>query len=334
MASFASDNTAIAHPKVLEALMAANQGHATSYGGDDITAALRTKMAAMFGAPHAEVWPVFNGSACNGLALSACVRGFESILAHEHSHINHDETGLPEFYTGSKIVSIPGPNGKITPAQCETLFVEAIGHAPHTSRPKVISLTQVTEVGTVYSREEIKAFAALAHKYDAYVHMDGARLANAVAYLGCTPAEIINGVDILSFGGTKAGAMLAEAVVIFNPKLADHFAYRHKRVGQLPSKMRFVSAQLLALLEDDLWLELARSANQKAQSLAAMLKAHGAEILYPVEGNAIFAKLPSNLSSALLAAGHKFYAWPQSGADVFRFVTSFMTTDEDIEALF
>jgi threonine aldolase len=315
-------------------------------------------MALLFDNPATEVWPVFNGSASNGLALSACVRGFESILAHEHSHINHDETGLPEFYTGAKIVAVKRfpksawpksaerfldedarqsqyDEGKITPEACEAKFIEAINHAPHTSRPRVISLTQVTESGTAYSLEDIAAFAQLARKYDAYVHMDGARLGNAVASLGCRPADIVKGVDILSFGGTKAGAMMAEAVVIFNPKLADHFAYRHKRVGQLPSKMRYVSAQLLALLEDDLWLSLARTANQMAQNLAIRLKAtNHAEILYPVQGNSVFVRLPPQISAPMLSAGHRFYPWPQCGDNVFRFVTSFMTTDADIDALF
>ncbi|MBW8880626.1 MAG: low specificity L-threonine aldolase, partial [Asticcacaulis sp.] len=267
MANFASDNTAPVHPKVLAALAAVNDGNAPAYGNDAVTGRLRSLMAEVFGAPDVAVFPVFNGSACNGLSLARMIRPYESVLCHRQAHINNDECGLPEFFTGGKLVGLPGFGAKLTVEAIGDLVERTLDHAPHTSRVRAISLTQSTELGTVYGLDELGALTGFARKQGLYVHIDGARFANAVACLGCRPAEAVAGVDILSFGGTKNGAMLAEAAVIFNPDLARDFAYVHKRGGQLPSKARYVSAQLLALLEDGLWLELGRHANAMARAL-------------------------------------------------------------------
>ena len=210
MASFASDNAACAHPAVLAALAAANDGFAPAYGGDAVTAAMREAFRAAFEAPDAQVWPVFNGSACNGLALAAMIRPYESVLAHRVAHIHNDECGLPEFFTGGKIVALDGADGKLTPDGVAELVAAALNHAPHTARPRALSLTQSTELGTVYTPDEVRALCETAHAHGLYVHMDGARLANAAAALGCRPAQITSeaGVDALSFGATKASGVV------------------------------------------------------------------------------------------------------------------------------
>lgn len=333
MASFASDNTAPMHPLVLESLVRANQGHATAYCNDEITQTLRARLQALLGRDDATIWPVFNGSACNGLALQAACKPYEAVLCHEFSHIFHDEAGLPEFYLGAKLIPLKGENGKISPDVCESYIQSVIGHAPHSAIPKVISLTQCTEMGTVYSATELKAFRALADRYGLYLHMDGARLFNALAHTGVNLRDMVADFDVVSFGGTKAGAMLAEAVIILNPALNEGFAFRHKRGGQLPSKARYISAQLLALLEQNLGLNLAKHANEMAQNLAMGLKAiSGVHFLAPIEANAIFAHIPKGLADHLLAKGHRFYPWPQCGENVYRFVTSWATTEGDIDA--
>ncbi|EGF90968.1 low specificity L-threonine aldolase [Asticcacaulis biprosthecium C19] len=332
MASFASDNTAPVHPKVLAALATANNGAAPAYGNDRVTARLRETVAEVFHCPDVSVFPVFNGSACNGLALARMIRPYESILCHRQAHINNDECGLPEFFTGGKIVPIDGFGAKLTVAAIGDTIAHALEHAPHTSRPRAISLTQSTELGTVYSMDELATLTAFARTHGLYVHMDGARIANAVASLGCAPHEVVKGVDILSFGGTKNGAMLAEAAVIFNPVLAEDFAYIHKRAGQLPSKARFVSAQLQALLEDGLWLELGGHANAMARLLAEGLQTvAGVALLYPVEANELFVTLPRPVAQKLFAKGHQFYPWPAEGPEAYRLVTSFATTKAEVD---
>lgn len=335
MASFASDNAAAIHPAVLAAISAANEGFAPAYGGDPVTAAMREAFRTAFEAPDAQIWPVFNGSACNGLALAAMIRPYESVLAHRIAHINNDECGLPEFFTGGRIVALDGAHGKLTPDGLAFLVATTLEHAPHTSRPRALSLTQSTELGTVYTPAEVRALCETAHANGLYVHMDGARLANAVAALGCRPAEVTSeaGIDILSFGATKNGALAAEAVVIFNPELARDFPYIHKRGGQLPSKARFISAQLLALLQDGLWLDLAAHANRMALALRdGLSRIDGVAVLHPVEANELFVTLPRVVADRLLAAGHRFYPWPNSGPDAYRLVTSFQTTDADVAA--
>lgn len=332
MANFASDNTAPVHPKVMQALIDVNSGNMPAYGHDPVTEKLQETVRMAFGAPQARAFPVFNGSANNGLALARMIRPYESILTHRQSHINNDECGLPEFFTGGKIISLEGDHAKLTVASIGDLIETTLGHAPHTSRPKVISLTQSTELGTVYSLNELKALSAFAKAHGLYIHMDGARLANAVASLGCAPAEVVAGVDILSFGGTKNGAMLAEAAIIFDPALIEDFAYVHKRGGQLPSKARYVSAQLQALLEDDLWLELGRHANAMAMALRdGLIDRMGVGLLHPVEANELFVTLPKASADRLFARGHRFYNWPNEGPDAYRLVTSFATTEDDVQ---
>ncbi len=333
MAQFASDNTAPVHPAVMAALQAVNEGAVPAYGNDPVTAKVQETFRGSFRCPDLRIFPVFNGSACNGLALARMIRPYESILAHRQAHINNDECGLPEFFTGGKIVGLEGEHGKLTPASIGNLIETTLGHAPHTSRPKVISLTNSTELGTVYTPAEVRALSDIAKANGMFMHMDGARIANAVAHLGCHPAEVTveAGIDILSFGGTKNGAMLAEAAVIFNPALIEDFAYVHKRAGQLPSKARFVSAQLQALLENDLWVGLGRHSNAMAAALRdGLIGLPGVGLLHPVEANELFVTLPKAIADRLLAKGHRFYPWPNEGADAYRLVTSFSTTAEEV----
>ena len=331
MASFASDNTAPVHPKVMQALIDANSDNMSAYGNDPVTEKLQETVRMTFGAPQARLFPVFNGSACNGLALARMIRPYESILAHRQSHINNDECGLPEFFTGGRIIGLEGDHAKLSVASIGDLIERTLEHAPHTSRPRVISLTQSTELGTVYSLDDLKALSDFAKSHGLYIHMDGARLANAVASLGCKPADVVAAVDILSFGGTKNGAMLAEAAIIFNPELVTDFAYIHKRAGQLPSKARYVSAQLQALLEDDLWLDLGRHANAMAKVLRdGLIDRAGVGLLHPVEANELFVTLPKSIADRLFARGHRFYNWPNEGPDAYRLVTSFATAEDDV----
>lgn len=333
MASFASDNTAPVHPAVLAALASVNDGAVPAYGNDPVTSRLQDTFREVFRHKDLRVFPVFNGSACNGLALAAMIRPYESVLAHRQSHINNDECGLPEFFTGGKIVALDGAHGKLTPEGLGGLIERTLEHAPHTSRPRAISLTNATELGTVYTPAEIRALSDVARAHGLYMHMDGARFANAVAHLGCHPAEATHeaGIDILSFGGTKNGAMLAEAVVIFNPSLIENFAYIHKRGGQLPSKARYVSAQLQALLDDGLWLTLGAHANTMAIALRdGLTSIPGVTLLHPVDANELFVTLPKALADGLMAKGHRFYPWPNEGADAYRLVTSFSTTGDEV----
>lgn len=335
MANFASDNTAPVHPAVLATLSAVNDGNVPAYGNDAVTLKLQETFRETFRCEALRLFPVFNGSACNGLALARMIRPYESILCHQQAHINNDECGLPEFFTGGKIVGLDGPHGKLTPEGIGRLIEKTLEHAPHTSRPRVLSLTNATELGTVYTPAQVRALSEVAKDYGLYMHMDGARIANAVAHLGCHPAEVTveAGIDILSFGGTKNGAMLAEAAAIFNPSLIEDFAYVHKRGGQLPSKARYVSAQLQALLEDGLWLKLGAHANVMAQSLrAGLVDLPGVGLLHPVEANELFVTLPKTLADRLMAKGHFFYAWPNEGENAYRLVTSFATTEADVAA--
>ena len=332
MANFASDNTAAVHPAVMAALSAVNDGNAPAYGNDATTEALNAKCRDVFGNKDLRVFPVFNGSACNGLALARMIRPYESVLTHRQAHINNDECGLPEFFSGGKLVPLGGDHGLIDPDGVARLIEASLNHGPHTSRPRVISVTQSTELGTVYTPELLRELRALADRFEMFMHMDGARFANAVASLGIDPAEAVRGIDILSFGGTKNGAMLAEAAVILNPALIDSFAYIHKRSGQLPSKARYVSAQLLALLSDGLWLELGVHANAMAQRLRdGLLAMAGVGLLHPVEANELFVTLPKAVADGVMAKGHRFYPWPNSGDDAYRLVTSFMTTPADVD---
>lgn len=329
MISFASDNNSGIHPDILEAISKANTGHQIGYGDDPYTEALKKEFSGLFG-KHIEMALVFNGTGANVIGLQSATRSYHSIICAETAHINVDECGAPEKMTGSKLVSIPTTDGKLTP-ELITPLLHGFGDEHH-SQPKVISITQTTEMGTVYTAEEIKELADLAHSHDMYLHLDGARIANAVAYLNTDLKTLITdtGVDFMSFGGTKNGMMMGEAVIFLNTTLAEHTKYFRKQSAQLYSKMRYHSAQFLAYLENDLWLKNAKHANQMAQLLLTGIKdIKGIKITQKVESNGIFAKVPHHLI-ATLQETYFFYVWDEHLNEV-RWMCSFDTTKEDIE---
>lgn len=308
---FASDNNAGVCPEAMAAFERANAtGHELSYGDDRWTQAVCDRMRAIF-ETDCEVFFVFNGTAANALALASLCRPFQSVICHDVSHVETDECGAPEFFTGgSKLLAAGGELGKLTAATVEAVATKRSDL--HFQRPKAVSVTQSTEMGTVYSIDEIKAIAAVAKRHGLKVHMDGARFANAVAHLGCHPADVAcrAGVDVLSFGGTKNGLAVGEAVVFFDRELAGEFAARVKQAGQLASKMRFVSAPWLGLLENDVWLENARHANAMAQRLRDRIAPlPGVGIMYPCEANAVFAEIPPQAQAAVRAKGWRFYTF-------------------------
>lgn len=331
--NFNSDNVAGAAPQILKALAEAAAGRVDSYGEDPLTAKVGQRMAELFDRPVA-VFPVATGSAANALALAAIVPPYGAVYCHEASHINTDECGAPEFYTaGAKLVGMPGAHGKLVPDALEAALNRSGAGVVHHVQPAALSLTQATEAGTVYAPAEVAALAEIAHRHDLKVHMDGARFANAVVRLGCAPADITwrAGVDILSFGATKNGALAAEAIVVFDPDIARDIAFRRKRAGHLFSKMRFLSAQLDAYLADGLWLDLARHANAMADRMAAGLaRVPGVRIAEPVEANEIFAVMPDALVTGLRDAGFAFHRW---GEEMVRLVTAFDTDPADVDAL-
>ena len=333
--NFASDNTAGAHPAILRALAEASEGRAMPYGNDPWTERVAASLAEIF-ETAVTVFPVATGTACNALALSALTPPWGAVMCHGSAHIEVDECGAPEFFTGgAKLVTLPGEDGRIAPATLEQALAGAGFGVVHSVQPAALSLTQATECGTVYRPDAIRALADLAHARGMGVHMDGARFANAVASLGASPAELTwrSGVDVLSLGATKNGAMAAEAVVFFDQARADRFAFRRKRAGHLFSKMRFLSAQLEAYLADGLWLANAGHANAMAARLAAGLATlPGVGLLHPVEANAVFATLPGHAIEALKAAGFRFYRWPHDGSDAVRLVTAFDTRPADVDA--
>ena len=336
--NFASDNTAPASPEILAALAAANTGAVPSYGADPITARVRATMDAVFERP-VTTYPVATGTAANALALATLVRPFGAVICAEEAHIATDECGAPEFYMGgAKLVTLPSADGRITAAQVDAAMARAIDGGVHHVLPEAVSITQATEWGTVYTPGEVAALSAVCRKYGLKLHMDGARFANALAHLGCSPAIASwqSGVDVLSFGATKNGALAAEAVVFFDATLADGFERRRKRAGQLWSKMRFLSAQLEAYLEADLWRRNAAHANRMATALAAVLRTlPGVSVIQDVQANEVFAAMPDALIEALQAGGAHFYRWidvPGAGAPVVRFVTAFSTEAAEIEA--
>jgi threonine aldolase len=336
--NFASDNTAPASPEILAALTAASKGAVSSYGADPITARLRDKMDAVFNRPVI-THPVATGTAANALALATLVRPYGAVICAEEAHIATDECGAPEFYMGgAKLITLPSPDGRITPAQIDSVMARAIDGGVHHVLPEAVSITQATEWGTVYTPDQVAALSTVCKRHGLKLHMDGARFANALAHLHCTPAALTYeaGVDALSFGATKNGALAAEAVIFFDAALADGFERRRKRAGQLWSKMRFLSAQLEAYLAGDLWRRNAAHANAMAQSLAIALRAMpGVTIIQPVEANEIFAAMPDELIEALQAGGAHFYRWietPGQTLPVVRFVTAFSTQQAEIDA--
>jgi len=328
---FKSDNTAPAAPEILQAIVDANQGFASAYGDDEWSSRLDRRFSALF-EREVRVFPVATGTSANTLALATLVPPYGAILTHEEGHIVRDECGAPEFMTGgARLLLMQGAGAKVTPQAVEAALA---AHPPsvHTVQPRALSLTQATELGTVYSPAELQALGTLAHERGLAVHMDGARFANAVASLGCSPAELTwrAGVDVLSFGATKNGALTAEAVVFFDLSRVADFEFRRKRAGHLLSKMRYVSAQLLAYLENDLWLRLASRANGLARRLGV---AAGKSLLQPVQANEVFLKLSASAAASLRARGFEFYDWGAANSGEVRLVVSWNQPEEDVVAL-
>lgn len=337
--NFSSDNVVPACPAVMSALAAANADAAPAYGGDAWTARLDDVVAEIFEHP-VKVFPVATGTAANALALAALAPPYAAILCDESAHIAQSECAAPDFFTGgARLVTIPSEDGRMTPEALSYKLGRLPADDVHNPLPTALSLTQATEWGTVYPPAHIAELTARARSRNLAVHMDGARLANAIAHLGCSPAEATwkAGIDVLSLGMTKNGAMAAEAVVFFNPAHAVQFARRRKQSGHDWSKQRFLSAQILACLEDDLWLNNARHANAMAQRLAGGLFRHpGSRMLYETQANEIFVLLPDRAIAHLRAAGFAFHDWDTpEGVDgtVIRLVTSYYTRIEDVDAL-
>jgi threonine aldolase len=336
--NFISDNAWGAAPEMLEALRATNTGAVPSYGEDPLTGRLAAEMSRVFERPVA-AFPVISGTAANALALATIAPPHGAILCHADAHIVTDECGAVEFFTqGARVATLAGREGKLAPETIETALARFPKGSVHSSQPAAVSITEATECGTCYRPEEIAAIADVAHRHGMKLQMDGARFANAVAFLGCTPAEATwkACVDVLSLGFTKNGALAAEAVIFFNPEEARDFEYRRKRTGHLVSKMRFVSAQLLCGLEENRWLHWAGRANAHAAHLAEGLRdIADVEIAYPIEANAVFAWLPDETIRRLRAADASFYDWSAStrGRTLVRLVTSFATPEEDIARL-
>lgn len=336
--NFSSDNAESWAPEVLAALGKAAEGTLPSYGGDPLTEDVTRRFSALFEKDVA-VYLLATGTAANSLAFATLCPPFGAIFAHEAAHVQMDECGAPEFFTGgAKMVALPGEGGKIAP---ETLR-GALGHFAegfvHHSQPRILTLTQATESGTVYTGDEIKALASVAHDRQMAVHVDGARFANALAHLDCSPADATwkAGVDVMSFGATKNGCLAAEAVIFFNPGQACDFPYLRKRSGHLFSKHRVLAAQMLAYLEDDLWLGLARHANKMAARLGGELeKIDGVRVWYPVQANEVFPTFPGDVARQLMAEGASFHPWivpgDPSGGRMCRLVTSFKTTDQEVD---
>lgn len=341
---FASDNTAGAAPEILAAVMAVNAGAAPSYGNDPAMGRVRALIRETFEAPEAEVYLVATGTAANALSLACHCPPWGVVYAHEGAHVEHDECGAPEFFIGGgKIRRIAGPDGKLTAEGLRAAIAETPQGFVHGHQRGPVTLTNVTEAGTVYTPAEVAALTAVAREYGLPVHLDGARFANAVVATGASPAQMTwkAGVDVLSFGGTKNGCMGVEAVVLFEPAKAWEFELRRKRGAHLFSKHRYLSAQMEAYLTDGLWLRLAEAANARAEGLEAAFRASPeASLMHPRGANIVFATLPRARHKALQAAGGHYYYWPGDPAPEgpddemigARFVTSWATTDAEIAA--
>jgi threonine aldolase len=326
--SFASDNNAGVHPEVLHALAQANRGHVVGYGDDPYTRAMEGAFREEFGA-GAAVFPVFNGTGANVLSLKALAKSHQAVICAEGAHIDVDECGAPESWTGSKLIPVPTPDGKLTPKLVASAC-HGVGDQHHV-QPRVISISQSTERGTVYTAKEVTALARFAHGHGMVLHMDGARISNAAARLGRTLRQATRdlGVDVLSFGGTKNGLMGADAVVLFDGSLAAEFPFLRKQGTQLASKMRFLSAQLSALLAGGLWRRNADHANRMAKLLERLLLRNPElKVIYRVDANAVFARIPRR-AIAKLRKRYFFYVWDEA-ASVVRWMCSWDTTEEDV----
>jgi threonine aldolase len=333
---FASDTTAPAHPKVIEAIAAVNTGSAGSYGADDVTQRLRKRLSETFETDDFDFWVCASGTASNALALSVMCSSIGAIACHREAHIERDERGAPEFFTGgAKLRLLPGHAAQID----ETALRDALAlNNPgfvHETPLETLSLTNLTECGTAYSVETVRHYAALAKAEGLNVHLDGARLANALISTGATPADMSwkAGVNVLTFGLTKTGAIGCEIILLFGEMRGqfDALKARAKRAGHMPPKMRFLAAQADAMLTDGLWLELAGQANQSAKNLADLLcSKSGVQLAYPTDGNEVFAQLPAEIEARIKAGGVKCYPWPGGS---YRFVCSWSTPQSDLQAL-
>jgi threonine aldolase len=329
--SFASDNNAGIHPRILEAMAAANYGHVVGYGDDPYTKAAIKKFRQHFG-PDIEVFFVFNGTAANCLGLKALTESFNAVLCAEAAHIYTDECGAPEKFTSCKLIPIPTSNGKLTVDLVSQAYHRLeIGYQHHV-QPRVVSITQVSEMGTVYQPKEVRALARFAHEHNLFLHMDGARIANAAVSLGLTLREATRdlGVDVLSFGGTKNGALGAEAVIFFDKQLSRDFLYLRKQGMQLASKMRFIAVQFEALLSGGLWRKNAEHANQMAALLKKEVgKIPKVKVVYPVDANGVFAQIPRQ-AIPKLQQRYFFYVWDEKQS-IVRWMCSFDTTAAEVK---
>lgn len=325
---FGSDNHSGISPEIIEAIQRANIDHALAYGDDEYCKRTESLFRKYFG-EQAKVYFVFNGTGANVLNIDAMCRSHHAVICADTAHINVDECGAPQRIVGCKLLSIPTPDGKLTPELVQTQL-HGFGFEHH-SQPRAISIAQSTELGTLYSLEEIKALANLAHSYNMYLHIDGARLANAAVALGCTFKEMTTdlGVDCLSFGGTKNGLLIGESAVILNPELDIDMKYRRKQMTQLCSKMRFIAAQFEEYLISDLWRHNATHSNNMAQLLyQGLQEIPQIKVMYPVQVNSVFVQMPRKSWHSLLN-DYFFYDWDESN-DVVRFMCSFDTTEQDI----
>ena len=339
--NFCSDNASAACEAVMSRVVRANTGFEASYGTDQYSLRVEEKLRKIFEHDSAIVFPVATGTAANALALSVMCPSHGAVFCHRLAHVNIDECGAPELMTGgAKLIPIDdcgdqdGRHGKINPDAFKSLLDEGWSGVVHHAQPACLTITQLSEYGTAYSLDELKTLCDIAHDYGLYVHMDGARFANALVGLDCSPAEMSwkLGVDALSFGATKNGALGAEAVIFFTENLASEFGYKRKRAGHLFSKMRYISAQLEGYLDDDVWLQNARHANQAATRLQMGLSAiSGVECAYDVGGNELFVHLPEQVVKALNEVGYSFYNWPWGGKDCQRLVTAWNTNPQDVE---
>ena len=325
---FASDNSAAVHPKIMEALSNVNTGHELAYGDDDHTRAAVDAVKRLFGG-RGSVFFVYNGTGANVAAIAAAVRPYQAVVCTDVSHIEVDECGAAERFAGTKLMVRPSKNGKLTPESVEEV-TEYLG-VEHHSQPGIVSITQATEVGTVYTVEEIQALSEVCRRYGMYLHMDGARIANAVVASGTDLAgmTVDAGVDLLSFGATKNGIMFGEAVVVFKEEPAKDFPFIRKQSMQLASKMRYIAAQFESWLADDLWLDLARRANAQAARLVAGLRELGIEPAYPVEANGVFVPLDPEVARTLRLR-YPFYDWEPS-RNIVRLMCSYDLEDADVD---
>lgn len=326
---FASDNCSGIHPRILDAIVEANQGHVKGYGYDVYTKQAEMEFKKLFG-DDIDVFFVYSGTGANVLALESCMRSYEAVICSDMAHIHTDEAGAPERFLQAKLMTVSSENAKIKPEQVKRILTGR--GVEHHVQPKVISLTQSTEYGSLYSKEELKAFGDFAKSENLYLHIDGARISNAIAALNISARELIrdSGVDVMSFGGTKNGMMMGEAVIFFNKELAKNFLYRRKQGMQLSSKMRFISAQFKAFFKDDLWIKTATHANNMAKELEKGLLSTGkVTITKPVQVNAVFAIFPEGVSE-ILQQEFPFYVWDEFINEV-RLMCSFDTTQADID---